>query len=140
MFFGTSCSDSSSGFYFGDFLYFRPVTTDTGNKYEAREVWISSQLGRVYWGSGNYYSKPLLGWHGIDVDKIVSPDNILQIADNNGGKAARQKVNNVCNIFLSYNPNLKTDTWHLMMSYNNQLPSIFEIQINPYNGKFRVIE
>lgn len=138
--FYTDCNDSVNGFFMGDFIYFRPTTTELGNVYEAREVWISSQQGRVAWGAGNYYPKPLFGWSEIDLDQIISAGDALQIAENNGGKIARLEVNNVCDMFLSYNPNINSDNWILTMSHYNQLPNIFEIEINPYTGKFRVIK
>jgi hypothetical protein len=138
--FYTGCNDSLNGFSFGDFIYFKPAITETGNAYETREIWISPQQGQIEWGAGNYYPKPLFGWRKIDLNKVISADDALQIAENNGGKSARQKVSNICDIFLSYNPNINSNNWILTMSHNNELPNIFEIQVNPYNGKFNVIK
>jgi hypothetical protein len=131
MIFTTSCSDSAVGFSTGDFIFFRPTATETGNMYEVREISISPLHDSVEWGAGNYYPKPLFGWSEIDLDKIISADDALQIAENNGGKIARLEVNNVCDIFLSYNPNINSDNWILAMSHYNQLPNIFKIEINP---------
>jgi len=140
MIFTTSCSGLVAGFSTGDIIYFRPTTTELGNVYEVREISISPLHDSVEWGAGNYYPRPLFGWSEIDLDKIISADDALQIAENNGGKIARLEVNNVCDIFLSYNPNINSDNWILSMFHYNQLPNIFNIEINPYTGKFSVIK
>ena len=138
--FYTNCKDSSNGFSMGDFIFFRPTIGKVKNVYEVREILINPARSRVEWGSDNYFPIPLFGWKKIDLGKVgVSADDAMQIAEDNGGRGARLEVSNVCDIFLSYSPNIKSDNWILTMSHNNDLPYVFEIQINPHSGKFHVV-
>jgi hypothetical protein len=141
MYFYGDCNNTLGEFTIGDFVYFKPVVTPDGNQYAAREILINPPYARISWGSGNLYPKHLLNWKKIDLGKIgIGPDDALRIADDLGGKESRLKVNNACSIFLSYNPNVNSDNWILSFTHNNELPSIFKIQIDPYTGKAKVIE
>jgi len=141
MYFYADCQTPLNGFSIGDFVYFKPVQKENGYYYDTRELVIRPLYGRINWGSGNSYPRPLLGWKKIDQDKIrVAADEALQIAEDNGGRDARLAVNNECSISLSYNPNVNSNDWILVISHNNELPNIFKIQIDPYTGKSSIAE
>lgn len=72
-----------------------------------------------------------MGAHIIDLNKIyISADEVLGIAEENGGKAARQNVNNNCELYLLFNKN-----WEVVYASEANGLSLLEIVINPYTGK-----
>ena len=140
MYFYADCQEPMKGFSIGDFVYFKSISTQEGEKYTVREVLIRPLYGDVGWGGGTSYPRPLFGWKRISLEQIeISADDALKIAEENGGTEARLAVNNECTIFLTYNPNTSTNAWNLTIRHHDDR-TIFEISIDPFNGKFKFLE
>jgi len=141
MYFIADCQDHLDGFSIGNFEYFKPTNSQEGNGYSDRSVLLNPLYGIVDTGSGTSYPRPLFGWMKIELESLkVTADDALHIAEENGGRKARLSVNNQCTIFLNYSPNYKFNVWHVSISHNNELPNIFEINIDPYTAKYKIIE
>ena len=127
--FNTSCQDNVRGFRNAKFDFHK-----TG--FDLKEMWILDLWRGVFlypeqegglWGEAEYFHRPKNKWEEIDLNRlIITADDALRIAEENGGKEYRTKIQNKCNISI----NLSGDgLWSV--DYLD-----FEIYINPYTGEF----
>jgi hypothetical protein len=134
--FSRGCQDTSDGFDGADITYFKK--DNSSENYTVHEIQIYPLSGGVSWGRGQF-PRPLLGWKNINLDKLkVTADDALQIAEDIGGKQARQKINNACEIHILLKPNEDDDKWHIIYFPNNGNPPIFEATINPKIGTYKI--
>lgn len=149
MIFNRGCSDNLNGFDIGEISYFKTDSSET-SKYILYDILISPINKGVAWETGGVYSRPLLGWTKVDLDRLkVTAEDALQMAEENGGKDARLKVENECKIHLVVNANpVDVNGWGVRYSYyptsvpvdDNVKPILFEIHIDPYSGKYKIID
>jgi hypothetical protein len=134
--FDKGCSDNPIGFDAAQITYFK---TD-GNEYIAREMDVYPLAKEADWGGDTHFPRPfLLGWKSIDLELLkVTADDALQIAEANGGKAARLLAKNKCNILVILSPNTDYENWDVYY-YGDSAATIFEINIDSYSGGYRII-
>ena len=129
--------------FYGDCMY-DPVGFDIVNityyketglqKYDARMVGIYPLTQMVAWGASENYPRSILEkWKYIDPRKLmVTADNTLELAEKNGGSAARLAVDNACRISVLLSSS--DQTWDVIYTGKNS-SSVFEIKIDPFTGK-----
>jgi hypothetical protein len=135
--FEKDCLDEGDGFDSFDIIYYKAVKVDSENLYDTREINIRPLAKMVTWGSTSGYPRSFLSnWLNVDLRNFkVTADSALQIAENNGGKDARFRVNDSCLILVS-SPYNNRNVWSV--SYYGT--SLFHTVVNPYNGKFNVFD
>ena len=133
MIFSRDCADNPIGFDDFRMTYFKTAE----EQYTVREMKISPLSKSADWGGNTYFRRPFLfGWKGIDLKKLkVTADDALQIAEVNGGKAARLAVNNKCYILEALSFNLDKNGWNILYSDNN-FNHLFQMSIDPYSDKY----
>ena len=137
MVFGTICLDNRGGFDAVDLTYYKQLNGEKG--YTIHEMEIYPIGGRVTWGGGDDFSRPLFGWKSINLDRMkVTADDALQIAEQTGGKEFRIKYNNSCDISILLKPNGDVSDW-IVAYFAQGSSNIFEIHINPYTGEYNIL-
>ena len=117
--------------------------------------WINPLYGYVEAGSEYSYLKGwAANWKSLELDKIKinSVETALLAAEENGGREARSSVKNECRITLLLAPDrLKYDFlshpftqygWGWSVIYwpnESNADPIFEITIDPYTGKYEIL-
>lgn len=105
MIFSTSCNDNPTGFDYADYIYFQEIVFNGKKVNTARDIFIAPQYGDITLGSDTNFPRPFSGWKSIDLDRInVTAEEALRIAEGTGGKSFRLSVQNVCQIYVSMNP------------------------------------
>lgn len=139
MSFNADCQDPLTGFSTADLYYFRPITVDGKSKYAGRQIVIRPLYGDVVSGFGaNYPHQFLDDWKNIDLNKLkITPDNVLQLAEKNGGKDFRIAIKNNCWVFLSYYAG--DEGWFISYHSRKSSSEEFRMNINPYTGKFEIL-
>ena len=129
MIFNADCQNLD-GLTGSDFQYFK-TDFDKGKVLDTwREIEISPKYAFVAWGGGAKYRHPLLGWKSIDLNRLkVTAEDAIRIAEENGGREARLRAQNRCNIHLLLMPE-RYKGW--LIDYQS---ADFEIQIDLYTGK-----
>jgi hypothetical protein len=123
-----NCQENLVGFEYSTFVFHR--LSQDGSDYNARAISISLPYGIVSWGDGETYP---LGGIEFDVNKLkITADDAFSIAEKNGGKAARQSVQNKCRLSFFLDEN-----WRVIYygPISNNSPKLFEITIDPYTGE-----
>ncbi len=133
MLFHTDCQNNPNGFSAATITYFKPIWVDHTLEYTVRQVDIMPQYSEIDWGGDSWnYPHPILGWTEVSRGRLrFQADDALRIAEENGGKSARLKVDNKCSIHLV----LYGDSQHGWdVFYDARGGFIFEMYINPYTG------
>ncbi len=138
MYFKKECSDTHKGFDAGSVIYFK---INSGNNrvsdylhYQTITVEVYPLFKKAVYDEA-HFPRPLFGWTGINMSNLkITADDALQIVEELGGKEARLKVNNVCNISILNSP-LFPRNWRV--SYDTAL---FDVSVDLYSGKAKVIE
>jgi len=131
MIFNTSCKENSAGFESATFVFYQLIFQQGELRYEARAIAISPLEGNITWGGDNIFYRPIFGANVIDLDKLkISADEALSIAEENGGKAMRQSVQNDCDLYLVFN-----GEWLVVYNAGHESSSKLKIHIDPYTGK-----
>jgi hypothetical protein len=130
MSFETSCKDNPNGFEFGTFVFYQLIFQDGELGYNARAVEISPKYEEVFWGGDSTFYRPVFGAPMVDVDKLgITADEVLDISEDNGGRAIRQSVLNNCYIHLYFNGD-----WEVNYVGPDGLPILQIEGIDPYTG------
>jgi hypothetical protein len=135
MYFNLSCSETEHGLQYANLLFFRTVETDRGKVRIKRGMEIDPRNNSIAVWETEYY--PVLGkWKPIDLSKVeISADEVLQIAENSGGREKRMAVDNECYIVIV----MSTDTIHYQgwtIDYSKADNSdVFYEEIDPVTGK-----
>jgi len=129
-----ACQGSYPGFDRGFIIYFKTINNNGKEEYTAREIDIFPTLSSVSWGGGGAYPIPILfGWQGVDPKKLaVTADDVLKLAEENGGSESRLKVNNACETDTT----LGADGWTIY--YENGASTIFSMDVDQYTGKYKI--
>jgi hypothetical protein len=129
MSFATHCRDNPGGVTWAEFRYYKTIFNEGKIKYAWRSIYVVPEYLDVAWGGGAYFSHPIFGWKKIDLSRLkITAEEALKIAEANGGKEARSRIGNKCNIGLLLLPEYY-DGWKV------DYGSDFEILIDPYTGK-----
>lgn len=133
-----NCNSNPSGFGFGEISFFKNTSNKPWlNNYTTRALQIIPQYGNVISADGGIFPQPLFDkWKSINLDTIViSADDALRIADENGGEEARLSVENNCTIQVRLSG--YDNYWKVRISENNTASVIFMMAINPYTGEIK---
>jgi hypothetical protein len=131
--FSAPCQDNPSGFNEGNFYYFKTTFHNNGKiRYTTQSFFILLQYGRVNWTGGSNFPHPLFGWENIKLSELqTTAEDALTIADENGGKEARQLVENKCKIHVGLSGD---HAWQVFI-YSDDINSlIFNMEIDPKSG------
>lgn len=92
--------------------------------------------GLVQWGGDGTFTAPFWNaWHRLDLITFkISPEAALQIAEQNGGKNARPKSANQCDIDI-FMPEENKNMWFVDYTY----PTNFSMVIDPHNGDYKIL-
>lgn len=136
MIFYTDCQYFSKGFDYATFTYYKGNWNGMELTYLGRKIDISPQYHVVNWYGEAMYYPPLFSFEkGIDLKNIkFDSSGAIQLAENNGGKAARVAVNNKCSIYLILDGSEKKG-WDIVYHGDESKFPVFEIYIDPYTGK-----
>jgi hypothetical protein len=129
------CRYESVGLDWFKIVYIEDVGKQTYNAYE---VTISSLYGSVQLSELPNLQRPVFGLNSINLDKLkITADDALQIAEENGGRDVRLNVDNKCRISISTGD----QDWYVRYSKQDSsfISSIFEIDIDSYTGKYKVL-
>jgi len=129
MWFEGNCEDGPKGFKGGGFTYFRTAFSEGRIRYVTRLLAMEPEYLNVTWGGGALFRHPPLGWKSINLSKIkITAEEAVKIAEENGGREARLKVENKCEISASMLPR-NWYGWWVSFGYD------FELYIDPYTGE-----
>lgn len=131
--FNKECQDNPGGFDSAEIIYYKTIGAGAQKMYTARYIQIYPLAGIVSWGGETDF--PISdGWAAIDLTEFnITADDVLQIAEENGGKEARLRAGNKCNILIS-TPNHNDDnSWNIGYYYGVN----FEMIVDPYSGKYQ---
>lgn len=132
--FNKECQDNLSGFDSADIIYYKTIGIGWQKMYTARYIQIYPLAGIVSWGGETDF--PISdGWATIDLTEFkVTADDVLRIAEENGGKEARLGVGNKCSILISAPNHNNDESWDIGYYYGVN----FEMIIDPYSGKYEI--
>jgi len=132
--FNKECQDNLNGFDSADIIYYKTIGGGWQKTYTARYIQIYPLAGIVSWGGETEF--PISdGWATIDLTEFkITADDVLQIAEENGGQDARLRVGNECNILISMPNHNNDDRWNIGYYYGVN----FEMVVDPYSGKYEV--
>ena len=136
MSFNKDCGDNPIGFDYANFTYFKT----NGEQYAAREMDVYPLKKETDWGGNTDFPRPFLfGWKSVDLEKLkVTADDVLQMAEANGGKEARLAEKNSCYISVILSPNTDHENWGVSY-YGSHSATLFQMVIDPYTGSYRII-
>jgi len=114
--------------------------------FDVHNINIDLEYGYVYAGDNNgYYTDQ---WKDINLDVAIVnlATNALIIAEQNGGRNIRTNLANIesCHIMISISPHVIFDTswdgWGWEVKYWDGTSFVYGIIIDPYTGKFKILE
>lgn len=130
------CHENLIGFEESHIIYFK-TQGDNKYSYTVREFFINPKIGLIEWGGGAHGSSHLFShWKGINPNQPIEAEDVLRIAEENGGKEFRSTLNNNCVIDLFLAPENGYVLW--MIDYtdiNFQEYTVFSISVDPFTGK-----
>lgn len=130
MTFKANCNKSSEGFEYATFVFYQLIFRQGELRYNARALEILPQNAQVLWGGASTFFRPILGANVIDRDDLkTSADDVIRIAEANGGKAIRESIQDKCNIHLYLNGD-----WEVDYVGNDGLP-ILNMHIDSNTGE-----
>jgi len=131
--FNRECQDNPKGFDDLTIIYYKTITVNMQKVYTARIIEIFPLASNVSWGGETNF--PISsGWNEIDPSKFkITADDALRIAEENGGKEARLKLKNHCDILVRAPNHSNDDSWDVGYYYGVD----FELIIDPFSGHFQ---
>jgi hypothetical protein len=134
LYFQQSCEDDFSGFDSASLVYFNDDDSPNSFMYSTRIIEIFPYFSGLRWGGGVYYPKPFLQrWKSIDLSRMrFTAEEALQVAEENGGKAARLQEDNSCIIIIDSEANNKWEVEYFGAG--------FEVLVDMYTGKVKVLK
>lgn len=131
--FEKTCQNDFSGYHFGSISYFKEVDTNEKEIYTARLIEIYPSFSWVRWGNQANYSEPILSkWKNVNlIEAKITAEDALQIAEENGGREARIKVENKCLIYVNSQSDNK---WEV-----DYIGADFHMLIDFYTGEYEML-
>jgi hypothetical protein len=132
--------NNNSGFHTFTMTYYKPLGIMSWERqYTTRLIEIYAWQGLIRWGQGATFSAPLLlEWDGFSPTQFkITAEDALKIVENNGGIAARLRVNNSCGITLSMNQ-LDALPHHQKWLATYERVNL-RAEIDPYSGKYKIL-
>lgn len=128
------CDDNLDGFDSFSAIIFKPVRWGLRKMYTARYIEIYPLAGIVYWAGDTSF--PVSdGWAAIDLSKFkITADDALRIAEGNGGKEARTRIQNGCSISISLPAGKNDNRWNVSYYYTAN----FDMMIDSYSGNYEI--
>ena len=136
-YFSVGCKDNLHGFNSFYIVYYKDEGVEDWHRiYSSRLIEVHPWNGIVGWAGSTKFSGPLLfGWGHIDLAQyMITADNVLRIADENGGKTMRSLGNNSCVISVNAPYSDFDNSWIINYSGVN-----FSVIVDPYSGKHKVL-
>lgn len=139
--FNGDCNAQFSGFNEFKLTYYKTIKTGWEIRYVARTITLKPIVGLALWGGDGEFSAPtLLGWDSIALTKFkITADEAVRIADENGGREARQSSDK-CTVYVlpveTFYSN-HGDDWYV--EYARSKPP-FRLFINPFTGEINSIK
>jgi hypothetical protein len=132
--FSKKCGENPVGFEGASFVFNQLLFSGGRFRYASRAIEINPLDGEVLWGGDNTYQRSLFEKDQFDLDNFkITADDALRIAEENGGRAARQSVQNECDLQVG----LRLKGWDVKYyDYRaNATGTLFKITVDPYTGK-----
>lgn len=127
------CEENPASFESSHFVFNQLVFQGGEFNYKSRMIEISLPDEVVSWGGNSGYPRPLFGTNQFYLEDLkITADDALRIAEENGGKVARQAVRNECTISVSMSKNWSVRYYGPLI---NNSTTLFEATIDPYTGK-----
>ncbi len=131
MIFESNCSENPAGFNKASIVFSQLIFQRGKFEFEVRAIQLSKIDGTASWGGQIILPRPILGFNTVDLEKIKkSADDVLHIADENGGKSFRQAVIEDCDVLIQFEKN-----WSVTYFSEKKDIANFTIVINPFTGK-----
>lgn len=119
------------------------------DKYIIHEITIDAPQGKVKTGENVYYDAE--NWKSLDFDELTISDidQVISIANANGGESVCLAVKNKCNIAIWLNSNLykysrllwlpiyRYESRWIVGYYDENGKPIFDVTIDPFTGSYR---
>jgi hypothetical protein len=137
MYFALGCTKIDNGFQNASFQYFRNEKTQEQESRIVRFVRIDPRSKAVY-VEERIYSPRLVDWDSVDLTQLqFSADDVLALAESNGGEEKRLAVDNVCDITLLISPDPGTyQGWEVRYS-NSDVVNLFDMRVDPITGELQ---
>jgi hypothetical protein len=134
MSFRVSCSAAQNGLQYAHFVFFAVRDFDDNDARIEHNLIIDAESSSVdVWATK--YQPVVMRWNTIDLRELnYTAEQVLQIAEGNGGEAKREAVNNTCYISVSLVPDSAGfDGWRVKYYENPGI--LFELHVDPITGK-----
>jgi hypothetical protein len=138
MYFRLDCNDSTTGLQQAGFTFFKSVSIRDRDSRLMRYINIAPRENKVYFSETEFYPE-LDQWQFIDFAQIkISAESAVQIAEDAGGSIVRLEADNNCYIMELFDASGKYNGWTLW--YSSEDKTIFDINIDPFTGEYRVVQ
>jgi hypothetical protein len=139
MYFNLGCTKYDIGFQSGIFTFFKNKEVN-GNKFRIERTVNIDPRDKTIYITENEYHPRLVEWSSIDlVRNKFSADEILQIADEAGGKTQRLSVENACEISLLLSPgSARYKGWWIRYFESKNDATLFRADIDPSTGEVSI--
>lgn len=137
--FASGCEKFSIGFQEGNFQFFK-VTKTRERESRLQLILNIRPRGKYVFITENEYYPRLVDWSSIDLEQNqLSASEVLQIAENAGGKAKRLSVGNACDISMWLSPGSASyNGWEVHYYQRDERGNtIFQVNIDPVTGEIR---
>ena len=127
------CQEDPMGFTAGNFYYFKTSFRNNGKiRYTTQDISLLPRYAKVNWAGGSNFPHPLFGWESIKLSEVqITAEDALTIAEQNGGKEARQLVENRCKVYVG----LSSDhAWQVFIFSDDTDSLIFSMEVDPKSG------
>lgn len=107
-------------------------------EYSAHIIGIYPLAGEGEWGGEDGFPRSIFRkWEYINLEKLITSEEALAIAEENGGELARLSIKNRCRVHMTLGP-YPYPSWNVSYSLSGGTSRIFEIDIDAYTGKFTI--
>jgi hypothetical protein len=144
LYFNLDCTQRDFGFQSGIFTFFKNVEIN-GNKSRVERIVNIDPRNKTVYVAENRYSPRLVDWTSMPLNEnLLLAEEVLQRAENAGGKEKRLSVMNACDIFLTFHHDhgwWDRKLWWVVgysqMDDKGRPTRLFTVDINPYTGEPR---
>ncbi|MCL4527874.1 MAG: hypothetical protein M1282_00480 [Chloroflexi bacterium] len=136
--FGLDCKDESLGPQWSSLDVYKAIQSPEGGARIERTLFISPDENQVSWNGAEYYPD-VEGKSFFNPSEIkIHAEEVLHIAETQGGEKERQSVDNVCQIDLSIVAGLSDNNWIVRYTgYHGDY--LFQIEVNQQTGEYQIV-